>query len=97
MDRRKTYRGMAGDLWPQAMWIAGEGPWAVVASCWNGTTVTLWDELKDAVKARGFIDQFGCGGRCYKNHFVARLSMGHAHEVKFRVISPGRDKLHYTR
>ena len=88
MSRRKTYRGMARDLWPRAEWIAGEGPWAVVASCGYGTTVTLWDDLHKAEEAIQDINQIGCGGRCYKNHFVGRLSMTPAHEVTFQVISP---------
>ena len=62
MSRRKTYRGMARDLWPGAEWIVGEEPWAVVGSCGYGTTVTLWDDLHKAEEAIQDINHIGCNG-----------------------------------
>lgn len=72
MTRRKGYKGTARRVWPRAIWVHGQGPYAVVAYC-KQTTVTLHASLEDAQASRGFIDRTGCGHRCHRAHRVIDL------------------------
>ena len=47
-----------------ALWIHGEGPFALLAPCGQGLTISLWPSLTDALIARTDIDIAGCGGAC---------------------------------
>lgn len=68
--KHRTYRTLASCMWPRALWVHGEGPWASVAHCGRGTTVQLCSTVDDAQTAKSFIDNMGCGGRCGRNHEV---------------------------
>lgn len=72
MTRRKGYRGTARRIWKRAVWVRGQGPFAVVAYC-NQTSVSLHAELADAQASRAFIDRTGCGHRCYRDHRIVDL------------------------
>lgn len=67
------YRRAAKRIWKPVEWVHGDGPVALVAFC-NVTTVTLWNDADDADASRSFIDRFGCGGRCYRDHAIVDLS-----------------------
>jgi hypothetical protein len=67
-------------MWPRAVWITGEGPFALVARCPSGPsrrrsalTITLWRTPRDAEVSKAFIDSTGCGGRCWGDHEIIRL------------------------
>jgi hypothetical protein len=60
---------------PRAAWVLGDGPYACIAWC-RVPTVTLFDTLDDAVKARAWIDATACGGRCQRRHQVVRVEVG---------------------
>ena len=66
------WHALAGCLFPTAEWIAGEGPFAVLAWC-RVLTVTLHPTRADADASREWIDRCGCGGRCHRAHDVVRL------------------------
>ena len=70
----RTYRTLAGCMFPRAAWITGSGPYATLA--WCGTlTVTLHATPEQAAAAREFIDSYGCGGQCYDRHEIVYLDL----------------------
>jgi hypothetical protein len=73
--RHRTWSAQARCRWPQAIWIAGNGPLALLAHC-GELTVTLWakDDPK-ALQAKRMIDELACGGRCWgaSGHEFVRL------------------------
>jgi hypothetical protein len=71
--RHRSYKTLAGCLWPSAVWIKGEGSYAVLAHC-KRLTVTLHDGADGALAAKRRIDDFGCGGRCVNEHEVIYLA-----------------------
>lgn len=72
--RHRTYATFAKCNWPRAAWIAGTGPFAVIAYC-RVTTITLHHEVEDAQAALAVIDGGGCGGRCRRHHRLVRLEL----------------------
>ena len=69
----RTFRAMAECIWPHADSIDGEGPYATVTCCPQGSTgiavmVRLHEELGGAQAAFDQIGRSGCGGRCVGNH-----------------------------
>lgn len=62
--RHKTYRTLAQCLWPRAVWITGNGPYATLARCGRALTVQLHPTADAAQVARRVIDSSGCGGSC---------------------------------
>ena len=68
-----AYEKTAGQRWPGALWITGEGRHAVTAHCGHGTTVTLHEDMPAAVEAKRWIDRFGCGGDCRNDHHIIDL------------------------
>lgn len=68
----RGYRTFAKCIWTRAAWIAGNGAFAVVASC-RATTVTLHHTLDAAHLALQTIDATGCGGACTRQHRLIRL------------------------
>ena len=71
--RLPSYRLIARQRWSGAEWIKGDGPFALVASCYV-VTVSLHHSLEAAEKQKGFIDRFGCGGRCSRGHEIVDLT-----------------------
>jgi hypothetical protein len=77
--RHRTYQAMAKCLWPRAVWVEGEGPYATVSYCQspsyrgNSTSVMLHKTEAAAGKAMAAIDRFGCGGGCTENHRLLEL------------------------
>lgn len=70
--RHRTFQTFAKCVWPRAAWIAGTGPFAVVAYC-RHITVTLHPDAETAQAALAVIDGGGCGGRCSRHHRLVRL------------------------
>src|SRR5712692_3951594 len=62
---------LARRRWPRAGWLDGDGRFALLAPC-NVLTITLWNTLADAEKAKARIDDTGCGGVCsrWPHHIV---------------------------
>jgi hypothetical protein len=63
MAKCQSYRTIARQRYRQALWITGTGPYASLASC-GGLTVQLYETMAEALKAKAWIDQFGCGHAC---------------------------------
>jgi hypothetical protein len=68
----RTYRTLAKCIWRRAEWIAGDGPYATLAHC-RVLTVELHTTEAAARQALARIDEWGCGGRCYRDHDLVRL------------------------
>jgi hypothetical protein len=64
---------VAGCVWPDAEWITGTGPFAVLARC-HVLTVTLHQDQARAEASLRLIDDAGCGSRCSGNHRMVRLA-----------------------
>lgn len=73
--QHRSYRTFARCVWPRAAWVAGDGPYAVVAYC-KVTTVTLHATYERAAEAKAAIDSGACGGRCIQRHEVLYLDTG---------------------
>lgn len=69
---KTTIATTAKRMFPRAAWITGDGPWACIAHC-RATTVSLHRTQVSAETARDFIDAYGCGGRCTRDHVVANI------------------------
>jgi hypothetical protein len=75
----RTYKTLAKCIWPRALWIDGEGSYAVLSRCEHGPhsvpclTVTLWTDPDEARLAKSEIDATGCGGRCARQHEIIEL------------------------
>lgn len=70
-----NYPKQARKAWKPVEWVIGEGHIALVAFC-NCTTVTLWPDVDHARRSREFIDGYGCGGGCYRDHAIVDLNTG---------------------
>jgi hypothetical protein len=73
--RYRSYSTLAKCVWPRAAWIAGQGPFAVVAWC-DVLTVTLHQDHAAALEAKRITDASACGGRCTGRHEIVRLEQG---------------------
>jgi hypothetical protein len=69
----RTYTTHAKCIWPRALWIHGNGPYASVARCGRGTTIQLSQNTEDATAAKELIDNHGCGGLCQRRHELIEL------------------------
>ncbi|MGH3476719.1 MAG: hypothetical protein ACRDPQ_14060 [Nocardioidaceae bacterium] len=68
----RTYQAMAKCMWRRAVWIEGDGPYALLARC-RVLTVTLHADLAGAVVSKRPIDGSGCGGLCHGDHEIVQL------------------------
>jgi hypothetical protein len=68
-----TFKEKARAVWPEALWVYGDGPYALVSRC-EGVTVILTTSLESAQKRRANIDRLGCGGQCRGKHEVVKLT-----------------------
>jgi hypothetical protein len=72
----RSYRAAALCKYPKAVWITGDGPYALLAWC-RALTVTLHATYWDALRASMPIDPrtgTGCGGKCHGAHEIVRLA-----------------------
>jgi hypothetical protein len=77
-------------MFQRAAWIAGNGPFAVLAWC-GVTSVTLHADAEAATRALEIVDGTGCGGRCVGRHELVRLDLdGQTNDE--RRPHPGRPK-----
>jgi hypothetical protein len=70
--KHRTYRTLAQCIWKRAVWIDGEGPYALLARC-RRLTVTLHETAEAAEESKEQIDATGCGGGCHKDHMIVQL------------------------
>ena len=68
----RTWTALAHCMFQRAAWIAGDGPFAVIAWC-GVTSVTLHPDVGTAELALETVDGTGCGGRCTGRHELVRL------------------------
>ena len=73
MKKKDPYRTKAEKIWRRAEWIEGSGRFALLAHC-KVLTVSLWNDFDKCCKQKAFIDRYGCGGLCCKNHEI--IDMG---------------------
>lgn len=79
--KHRTRATLARCIWPKAVWIIGEGDYAVLAWCGSGPrsghslTITLHEEAAQAEDAKAVIDAEGCGGRCQGLHEVVKMDV----------------------
>lgn len=71
----RTYRTLVRCMIPKAAWVAGEGQYALIAWC-DVPTVSLHDDLANAIEKKGFIDRTRCGGRCTGHHDIVQIVKG---------------------
>ncbi|MET7639348.1 hypothetical protein [Streptomyces sp. NPDC005438] len=76
----RTYNALAKCMWPRAVWVCGEGPYATVSRCPSGgrrnaLTVALWSTHEAALSAKKIIDDSMCGGSCWgaRGHEIVQL------------------------
>jgi hypothetical protein len=70
----RSWQDVARTIWPDAQWVASEGPFATVSGCGSGTTVLLHPT---AEKARGALRNMhpgGVGGPCMQKHVLIELA-----------------------
>jgi hypothetical protein len=71
----ESFKAKARAVWPAALSIWGDGPYALVSRCApDGATVILCASREDVEKRKFNIDRFGCGGQCRARHDVVKLS-----------------------
>lgn len=70
----RTYHTLGKCMFPKAIWVQGEGPYACLAWC-RILSVTLWETEQQAHDAKTEIDRYGCGGMCNHRHEVVRLEL----------------------
>lgn len=56
--------------------VAGEGPFAVLATC-DLPSVVLHETFEQAVVTMGNLNRNGCGPRCRDRHEYARVTLPH--------------------
>ena len=72
-EEMRTWRKEAKRRWGgKAVWIDGDGQFAVLAWC-RVLTVSLWPTMVQAEKSKQFIDELACGGYCTRNHEIVDL------------------------
>ena len=64
---------LARCTFPDAGWIAGDGPFGVVAWC-SVVGITLYPTATAATAALAALNDTGCGRRCTGHHDVLQLS-----------------------
>jgi hypothetical protein len=71
--RHRKFETVAKCVWPNAEWIDGDGPYAVLAYC-RVLTITLHHDLTSAEQSLQTINESACGGRCSGSHRIVRLA-----------------------
>lgn len=70
----RSYRTMAKCMWKRAVWVTGEGPFAVLAHC-RVLSVTLHKTPEAAEAAKKTIDSTACGGACNGRHEIVEVCL----------------------
>ena len=68
----EPFEDIAERRYSDAVWIMGEGRFAVLAHC-GSLKVTLHKTREDAERAKDWIDDLACGGGCVKHHEIIDL------------------------
>jgi hypothetical protein len=71
----RTHRGhqsLAECAWPDAAYVVGDGPFALLARC-DLFTVSLYETGDEARRRKQVLDQRGCATRCEGSHEVVAL------------------------
>jgi hypothetical protein len=58
---------------PRAVYVSGEGEFALIAWCDGRPSVTLWSDLAARPRRKRAIDGGACGGRCCGHHEIVRV------------------------
>lgn len=74
----RSHNTLAKCIWPHAIWITGEGPYALLARC-RTLTVTLYADPESSRTAQHGIDRSGCSGGCSRNHETIHLDLEDIH------------------
>lgn len=73
-SRHRTHRTLAKCMFRRAAWIAGTGPYALIAWC-STPTITLWPTAEAAETQCRSLSRTACGGRCTGRHEVVVLAL----------------------
>ena len=65
--KKRSCKAEARRRWPKAEWIRGSGPWALVAPCTPGITVTLWPTREEAMRRMKALAY--CCSQCRGPHY----------------------------
>lgn len=67
--QHRSHNTLTRCMFPRAVWISGEGPYASLAWC-RDLTIVLFDNESEALTAKYNIDKSGCGGACTGHHEI---------------------------
>lgn len=70
----RLYRSFMKCAIPRAVWISGEGPFALIAWC-EVPTVSLHETIELAERAKERIDCSACGHICHGKHVIVRIQL----------------------
>lgn len=70
--KHRTTRTFMWCAIPNACWIVGDGPYALIAWC-RVPSVTLWRTLAEAEASKTDIDRHSCGGMCNGRHEIVQV------------------------
>jgi hypothetical protein len=83
--QHRSWRTLAKCIWPRAVWVEGDGPYAVLAWCNSARqfagyhaacpSVSLHADVESAEDAKRRIDLGACGGMCNRRHEIIHLAM----------------------
>ena len=68
----RTEKTFARCWWHRAVWIWGNGPYAMIAWC-GATTITLCPTFQVAECYLSHVDDAGCGSSCHDAHEIIRI------------------------
>lgn len=69
----RGYQSLAECSWPDAVYVVGDGPFALLARC-DLFTVTLYETSAEARRRKRALDTRGCGRTCEGLHGLAGLA-----------------------
>lgn len=72
--RHRTHQTLAECCWPDAAWVVGDGPYAVLAHC-DMLSVTLHDSRQAALATLARVDELRCCRTCEGRHELVVLSL----------------------
>ena len=74
--RQVNWYRKANRLWgDEAVWILGEGRFALLAPC-GKLSVSLWETREEAEERKETIDKYACGGMCNRGrHEIVDLAL----------------------
>ena len=75
------YQSLAECRWPEAAFVTGDGPWALVARC-DMVSVALYATRDEARRRRKRLDTVGCGRGCEGQHDVVEVAQAEASSAR---------------